>query len=73
MTTEPIGTPQAPSNPEQDEQGVASRTEAKLDELAQRFDRSDWIELGAAVLLALVRCSTTRISCDGSRSSKYGQ
>jgi hypothetical protein len=53
MTTEPIGTPQAPSNPEQDEQTVASRTEARLDELAQRFDKSDWIELGAAVLLAL--------------------
>jgi hypothetical protein len=53
MTTEPIGTPQAPSNPEPDEQGVTSRTEERLDELAQRFDKSDWIEMGAAVLLAL--------------------
>jgi hypothetical protein len=36
-----------------DKTGIAQRTEARLDELAQRFDKTDWIELGAALLLAL--------------------
>jgi hypothetical protein len=31
---------------------VVARVEGRLDDLAHRFDRSDWIELAAAVLLA---------------------
>ncbi len=32
---------------------LATRVEGRLDELAQRFDKTDWVELLAAVILAL--------------------
>lgn len=38
--------------PEDDPVGLVSRVDERLDELAQRFDKTDWIELLAAVLLA---------------------
>ena len=44
---------QPPESPDEDELTVLGRTEARLDELAQRFDRVDWIELAAAFLLSL--------------------
>jgi protein-S-isoprenylcysteine O-methyltransferase Ste14 len=37
----------------EDAANVVARVEGRLDDLAHRFDRSDWIELFAAVLLAL--------------------
>lgn len=44
---------EAPGGPEEIERSGLERTEARLDELAQRFDKVDWIELAAAVLLSL--------------------
>ena len=38
---------------DEDAANIAARVETRLDDLAQRFDRSDWIELFATVLLAL--------------------
>jgi hypothetical protein len=38
--------------PADDAANVVARVEGRLDDLAHRFDRSDWIELAAAVLLA---------------------
>lgn len=38
--------------PPDDAANVVARVEGRLDDLAHRFDRSDWIELAAAVLLA---------------------
>jgi hypothetical protein len=40
-----------------DEPGRMERVEARADTLAQRFDKSDWIELLAALLLALATIS----------------
>ena len=48
-----MGAPADPPEAQVDKAGIAQRTEARLDELAQRFDKTDWIELGAALLLAL--------------------
>ena len=47
--TQERGTAAAPA----DHDDVISRVERRLDELAQRFDRRDWVELAAAVLLAM--------------------
>ena len=38
---------------QEDAANIAARVEGRLDDLARRFDRSDWSELFAAVLLAL--------------------
>ncbi len=37
----------------EDAHSVIARVEGRLDEVAQRFDRTDWVELAAAVVLAL--------------------
>ncbi len=47
------GPPQGPLTPDDDPVNVVTRVEGRLDDLAQRFDRSDWVELAAAVILAL--------------------
>ena len=47
---DPSTVPQAQAD---DERGLLERTEARADEMAQHLDKSDWIELCAAVLLAL--------------------
>jgi hypothetical protein len=39
--------------PDEDPANLATRVEGRLDELAQRFDKTDWVELTAAVILAL--------------------
>jgi hypothetical protein len=47
------GPPAALPGSQEERAGIAQRTEARLDEFAQRFDKTDWIEFGAALLLAL--------------------
>ena len=51
MSEDPLRPPSAAAI--DDEASVVARVEGRLDDLAQHFDRSDWIELLAAVLLAL--------------------
>ena len=46
---------------QEDLASVAARIEARADDLARRFDRSDWIELGAAIVLAL---ATVMAACN---------
>jgi hypothetical protein len=42
-----------PPAPDEDPANLVTRVEGRLDELAQRFDKTDWVELTAAVILAL--------------------
>jgi hypothetical protein len=52
VASEPaVSEPRDPQSPE--EPGLAARAEARADEVAGRFDKSDWIELLSALLLAL--------------------
>ena len=53
MVDDAKGPHQGPLTPDDDPVNVVTRVEGRLDELAQRFDKTDWIELLAAVILAL--------------------
>lgn len=53
MMNDAPGPVRGPQVPDEDPTNVVTRVEGRLDDLAQRFDRSDWIELLAAVILAL--------------------
>ncbi len=44
---------QTPAPTPTDAESVVARFEGRLDEVAQRFDRTDWVELVAAIILAL--------------------
>jgi hypothetical protein len=52
METNDTGEP-APGPVDSDAESLAARVEGRLDEVAQRFDRTDWVELLAAIVLAL--------------------
>jgi hypothetical protein len=58
---------QVPST--EDPEHLVSRVEGRLDELAQRFDKTDWIELLAAVILAL---ATVTAAWSAYQSTRWG-
>jgi hypothetical protein len=53
MTNEVRGPDRDPVPPDEDPSNLVRRVEGRIDELAQRFDKTDWIELLAAFVLAL--------------------
>ncbi len=53
----------------EDAESVMARVEGRLDEVAQRFDRTDWVELAAAIVLAL---ATIVAAWSAYQSSRWG-
>jgi hypothetical protein len=57
------------AQPESDDLSLAERAEARADAVAQRFDKSDWIELLAALLLAMATISAAWCAYQSTRWS----
>jgi hypothetical protein len=66
--SEPVDPSGVADSPD-DERGFAGRAEARADSVARRFDKSDWIELVSALLLALATISAAWCAYQATRWS----